>query len=573
MGGHAFGLFLPRKGRELSQYGGGVEESVKGLPPLRFYRSLMVALGVLTLVFLMPVTDVNACVDGHSYVDHFESPIVGSQIDYGEGFDVSIEFETYFGGEESDYVTDLEFDGEGNVVLLGYTASSVFSVTDNPILEPSGHVDVFLAKFLRDGSLSFLTFFGGSSGDYAADLAIDVNGSEAIWVCGTTSSYDIPASDNAIQSSHNGGILDGFIVAFTPEGIPFYSTYLGGSGIDEVSGIDLDGGGNVYVTGATESTDLPVNGSIQSGLGGLSDLFIIKLGLGRNIEYSTFLGGNGRETTTSIGSPIDVAENGTVVIVGSTNSTVYPFAGAPTSEYNDTVGTLVSILDSSGNLSFVTVIESGSDIVGGGAVIGPHGAVYVTATRYDLFSVFSEEVQDYIDVQRRYVRIAKIKPYVEGDVILKDLVGVNNQTATSLSLDTDGNLIVGGHTNSPNFPAGSSQSGPNAGFDSFVSIMNPENLMVYLTVFVGGSDDEINSQMAFDRDGRFVVSGSTNSIDLEPINAVQMYKTDNFYSHDGFVTVLRITEPRPPDQTGFWITTAAISVSLAVPSLVILEVY
>ena len=55
----------------------------------------------------------------------------------------------------------------------------------------------------------------------------------------------------------------------------FYSTYFGGDGADYASGIAVDGGGNAYVAGATDSTSLPGNPNLVGGF----DSFVTKLDL------------------------------------------------------------------------------------------------------------------------------------------------------------------------------------------------------------------------------------------------------------------------------------------------------
>jgi hypothetical protein len=58
------------------------------------------------------------------------------------------------------------------------------------------------------------------------------------------------------------------VTKLTPTGTLAYSTYMGGSGLDEGAGIAADGGGNAYVTGFTSSGDFPVSSAADAPLGG-----------------------------------------------------------------------------------------------------------------------------------------------------------------------------------------------------------------------------------------------------------------------------------------------------------------
>jgi len=68
-----------------------------------------------------------------------------------------------------------------------------------------------------------------------------------------------------------------------------YSTYLGGTGDEEASGIALDSAGNAYVTGDTLSSDFPTTaGAFQTTYGGSIDAFVTRLNAtGSAPDYST----------------------------------------------------------------------------------------------------------------------------------------------------------------------------------------------------------------------------------------------------------------------------------------------
>src|SRR5260370_26922648 len=81
---------------------------------------------------------------------------------------------------------------------------------------------------------------------------------------GTPSLPDAPPSSNfpttagAVQPTSGGG-ADAFVTKLNPLGSAplVYSTYLGGSGVDEGTGIAVDAAGNAYLTGTTHYTNFP----------------------------------------------------------------------------------------------------------------------------------------------------------------------------------------------------------------------------------------------------------------------------------------------------------------------------
>lgn len=59
-----------------------------------------------------------------------------------------------------------------------------------------------------------------------------------------------------------------------------YSTYIRGSDLDRCNSIAIDGSGNVYITGETESSNYPITpGAYQTTNAGYLDVFVTKLSL------------------------------------------------------------------------------------------------------------------------------------------------------------------------------------------------------------------------------------------------------------------------------------------------------
>ena len=70
-----------------------------------------------------------------------------------------------------------------------------------------------------------------------------------------------------------------------------FSTYLGGSGTNEMDGIALNRVGDIYVTGKTSSTDFPTVNAFQPTYGGgLDDAYVAEFNpTGSALIYATYL--------------------------------------------------------------------------------------------------------------------------------------------------------------------------------------------------------------------------------------------------------------------------------------------
>jgi hypothetical protein len=78
---------------------------------------------------------------------------------------------------------------------------------------------------------------------------------------------------------------DGFLAGLNISGTNiFFSTYYGGSSADALAEIALDSSGNMWLAGATASTDLPAVAALQGNRRGPVDAFIAKV-----MEFSTIV--------------------------------------------------------------------------------------------------------------------------------------------------------------------------------------------------------------------------------------------------------------------------------------------
>jgi hypothetical protein len=238
----------------------------------------------------------------------------------------SLSASTYLGGNEGDFGQTILIYGTDTVFVSGSTRSTDFPTTPGAYDEAyNGGEDVFVAKL--DGNLSTLsasTLIGGDDFD-RMDLGhiSTLDGSGNLYVTGETYSTNYPATSGAYDETYNGGTSDVFVSKFN-NGLStlLASTFLGGSDRDMCMSIVLDGSGNVYIAGQTESSNYPtVSGAYDETHNGMWDVFVSKLDDSLStLPASTFLGGSSEEGRPSIA----IDGSGNVNLTGWTSSSDFP---------------------------------------------------------------------------------------------------------------------------------------------------------------------------------------------------------------------------------------------------------
>jgi hypothetical protein len=153
-----------------------------------------------------------------------------------------------------------------------------------------------------------------------------VDGSGNAYVTGSTQSGNF-TTVNPLQPNFAGGTFygDAFVTEIAAGGQSLvYSTYLGGAQEDCGNAIAVDGAGNAYVAGTTNSTDFDLGNAVQSANAGGYDAFVTQIAPGGAMVYSTYLGGSGDDVAYSIA--LDSACN--VYLAGPTASSDFHTANA-----------------------------------------------------------------------------------------------------------------------------------------------------------------------------------------------------------------------------------------------------
>ncbi|MEY4539916.1 MAG: hypothetical protein RLZZ306_1673 [Bacteroidota bacterium] len=150
-------------------------------------------------------------------------------------------------------VTD-EFD---NVYISSVTNSPNFPTIGSSFTSRSGSSDAIICNLNPDLSKMLWSGLVGGNG-YDAAFSLKVGKSGSIYVCGTTTSSDLPFTQT-LQPKYSGG-NDAFVMKFTRDISKSYTptsyngTYLGTSALDLAQLLDIDQDENVFIFGLTFGT-------------------------------------------------------------------------------------------------------------------------------------------------------------------------------------------------------------------------------------------------------------------------------------------------------------------------------
>ena len=518
----------------------------------------------------------------------------------------------YYFGYYGDLAAAIAVDSDGSAYVTGTTASGDFPITsgaDQSVCKPYGSgctnggawapgygTAVFVSKLSPDGSsLVYSTYIAGSITDSASGIAVDSSGNA--YIAGTTNSPDFPITPGAYQTvcgprldlingaycdgSHiistcgPQGYPDGFVAKLNPTGSALvYSTFLGGSLNDYLTGIAVDPAGEAYVSGFTLSSysySPPGNGcGCPNGPGTCDPSINVSASYGYPITPGAYQPG-----------PLPVPPNYTPWPFGSPSAFTLPAATVAAFPFTDDHTPVFSKLSADGSTMLY------STYIGGG--LGPNlgngwgdgqtymGTLTQVATGIAIDSVGDAYLTGYSNAsdlcctqyQGGYqytgfpttpgvvqphnatfcansggycgydAFVAKFDPTVSGGgslIYSTNLGGPGDDNGTSIAVDSGGNAYVAGtatlsaQNTPPTFPTtpGTLQPtcpGSCSSTYGWVTKLNPTaTAMDYSTYLSGPGGGNSPNGVTVDSTGNAYVAGTTNVNDNFPqVNPLQGY--------------------------------------------------
>ncbi len=214
----------------------------------------------------------------------------------------NLEWLQQFGTAQFDEAYGVALDPFGNSYLTGFTVGdlSTFGETNQ------GLYDVFLAKVLADGQLSWIRQFGSPDYEFAWDVATDQDGNV----------YNIGWTLGDLDGGGNRGKYDGWVSKFDPFGNQLWLEQFGTTESDQAFGLKVGSDGLLYIAGYT--TGVFGEQNFGGDVIGADDAFLAKFDLDGNLVAINQFG----TSRPDRGFGVDIDKSGRLVINGFTEGSL-----------------------------------------------------------------------------------------------------------------------------------------------------------------------------------------------------------------------------------------------------------
>ena len=377
--------------------------------------------------------------------------------------------------------------------------------------------------------IAYATYLGGGRGEQLREVIPGPDGS--VLVGGQSNSNDLPTTPGVVQRRYggeepptgHGGLVGGdcFLARLGPKGAKLvFCTYFGGSKQERnVYGMALDSKGNIVITSATRSPDLPTTaGAFQRKYGGgPSDWMVAKLsGDCKKLLWCTYVGGKGDESPRG-GLGLDRHDN--VYVVGGTGSGDFPTTpGAfQRRRKGDRDAAVVKLKPDGSGLLFSTRLGGSGWDGTMGVRVDASGNVYVAGhTRSKDFPVTAGAPQARLG-GKTDAYFAKLSPD-GGKLLHATYLGGGQQEFGEhrLRLGPGGSVLLTGVSGSGDFPTTPKafQRKLKGRTDGFLTKLSPDGRKFVFSSLLGGSGGEFFLMPTPDARGNIFIVGHTSSRDF-----------------------------------------------------------
>ncbi|MEM9051644.1 MAG: T9SS type A sorting domain-containing protein [Bacteroidota bacterium] len=220
------------------------------------------------------------------------------------------------------------------------------------------------ARSQTDQTLDWFTYIGGPS-IYPSDSVFEkkegvaFGAEDEVYIAGRESNEELLFGSGIHQDSVSGGV-DAFLIRFSDDGQFEWSNYFGGPADDLFESMCTTNDGKIIVSGTTLSNEgIVFSDAHQIERAGGEDIFLAAFNPDGTLEWSTYFGGPGAESSAVVESSSD----GTVILAGRTYSSDLATPGAFNEVFDSTIGvnSFLAKFSGEGSLLWCTYLKGNTD--------------------------------------------------------------------------------------------------------------------------------------------------------------------------------------------------------------------
>jgi hypothetical protein len=302
-----------------------------------------------------------------------------------------------------------------------------------------------------------------------------------------------------------------------------YSTYLGGSGDDEIRAVTADANGNVYVAGSTTSLNFPLLNPYQSKGSGNMVAFVSKFSPAGTLLYSTFLVPAQNNWALAWAIAVDAA--GSAYVAGPTTDGFPTTRNAYQPRRTARNASFLTKLSAAGNQLAYSTYVNYTDT--NGIAVDAAGNAFIAGNAYSGFATTAGTFQTLQPGLTSMYSPFVLKMNTNGTApVYSTYVGGSTfDILNGVAIDAMGNAVVTGQALSPDFPLASalqsSFAAPGQNGHVFVAKLDPTGSSLLYSTFLGGSGSEEAVGVALDGTGAAYIAGTTSSTDFPLVQPFQ----------------------------------------------------
>lgn len=314
-------------------------------------------------------------------------------------------------------------------------------------------------------------------------------------------------ASGGFDNSHNGDV-DAFLVKFNATGERLWSTYYGGPDYDYIYSCAVDGSGNVFLAGNTSSSSGIASGGHQNSPGSNRDAFLVKFNASGARLWGTYYGGSSYD----LGSSCATDGSGNVFLAGHTESNNgIAFNGFQNSRAGNNDAFVVKF-SADGTRLWGTYFGGGGDeiLYFPGLAVDGSGNVMLAGNTGSSTGIASTGAFQETYGGNYDAFLVKFNP--DGGRLWGTYFGSSYaDNGNGCAVDATGNILLTGGSSSPSgLASGGFQMGNNGSYDAFLAKFNPDGNRLWATYY-GGESAEMGYGCATDATGNVLVVGRTES--------------------------------------------------------------